>query len=598
MHVLSADGISASVEGRTLFEGLSFGLTDDDHVGLVGSNGSGKSTLLRILAGRREPDSGRVSVNSAARISYLPQEASLDPEVVALEAVVTDAGVRRRVQSDPSLRDDPLALEVAAVAVLDRLGIADVRTAVGALSGGMRRRVALAAALVGEADLLVLDEPTNHLDAATVEWLEAELRRRRGGLLLVTHDRYFLERLCTRMLELDAGALYRHEGRYSDVLEARARRAEGREASEARRRNLLRKEVAWLRRGAKARTSKPKFRLEQAQALIEAEPSPERGQLQLGTGRRRLGKDVFELADVAVRYDGREVLRNVDMLVGPGERIGIVGPNGAGKTTLLNVLAGERVPDAGQVRVGATVEAGYYRQDLTVDESPARAIDVVREVAEWVPLADGRKLSATALMERFLFDDALAHRRVDLLSGGERRRLALCRLLMTAPNVLLLDEPTNDLDLDTLAALEDHLDTFRGTIVVASHDRYLLDRLTDGFYGIEPDGTVCRYAGDWSSYWEAQAEAQRRRGSSRAETAAKPGRQPRGTGSKPSYKDVRELAQLEHRMPLLELRRDELTAELAGAASDHVRLVELSAALEAVQRELDLAESRWLELSE
>jgi ATP-binding cassette subfamily F protein uup len=584
--LLSVSGLAKAHEGRQLFSGLSFGLSDTDRLGVAGANGSGKSTLLGILAGEAEPDAGEVTAVSGLRVSALAQNPRLAPEATVLE-----------------LASAPGVPEHEVRAVLDRLGFADPGARVGELSGGQRRRAALARTLARPADLLILDEPTNHLDADTVEWLEAHLRRRPGGLVLVTHDRYLLEHLTNRMLELDRGGAYWHDGSYSDLLEAKARRLEAAAQAEQRRQNLLRTELAWLRRGAQARSSKPKFRLDQAAALLASGPAKEAAPLQLGTGRRRLGRDVLELAGAGVRFGDRTVLRDVDLLVGPGDRIGIVGPNGAGKTTLLRVLTGRLAPTSGTVRQGPTVEIGFYEQEpadpVVPHPTDRRVIDAVTEIAREIPLADGSSISATTLAGRFGFDARLQSASVPLLSGGERRRLELLRTLMAAPNVLVLDEPTNDLDLDTLAALEDHLDGFRGTLLVASHDRYVLDRLCDVFYGIEPDGTVRKYPGEWATYRELAAQAARR-------AAPAPARRTGDTRpARPSRPPTagRQLRDLEARMDRLIRRRDQLNAALtdlhAGAGpADFQEAARLGRELEDVLGELRSVEDRWLELAD
>jgi ATP-binding cassette subfamily F protein uup len=569
MHVLSASGVTHGYEGRTLFADLAFGLSDDDRVAIVGPNGSGKSTLLQIVAGTLTPDAGEVVRRSGARIAHLAQTPELPTGARAIQIV----------------RAAPGAADHEAAALLDRLGIppdADV----GTLSGGQQRRVSLARVLVEPTDLLVLDEPTNHLDADTIDWLEGELGRRACGLLFVTHDRYLLERLTTRMLDLHDTPTW-VEGSYTDVLEARLARQEERQKAERTRRNLLRKELAWLRRGPKARTSKPKFRVEQAQALMESAEVGEPPPLDLGTGRRRLGTQVLEAEDVTVRYGERTVLDGVDLHLGPGDRIGVVGPNGAGKTTLLRAIAGQLQPDAGTIAWGPTVELGVYDQQAMVAPRDVTVIDTVTDVAEWIPLANGERLSASALAERFGFAGDLQRASVARLSGGERRRLALLHMLVAAPNVLLLDEPTNDLDIDTLQQLEDHLDGFRGTLVVASHDRFVLDRLTDGLVAVE-DGRLVRHL-DWASYREAHAER-------RAAPAPRPGRASgRADANRRRQERRREVRALEQRLEKLGEQRDALHVALAGVGDDYERAAELDRALRVLTAELDRVEEQWLE---
>ena len=582
MHIVSVTGLSKSYEGRTLFTDVAFGLSTDDHVGVVGPNGSGKSTLLRLVAHDEEPDAGEVVYSNAARISYLAQQPAFDEDAPAIEIVSADDHAVRAHEAE---------------AMLDRLGV-DPAMPLQAMSGGQRRRVALARTLLPPSDLVILDEPTNHLDVDTIDWLEEELRRRASGVLMVTHDRYFLERLTNRMVEIDSstspGQVFWHEGSYSDVLEAQAEREAARAKAEQRRQNLLRKEIAWLRRGPKARTSKPKFRLDQAAALQAATPDDDRAQLKLGTGRRRLGNDVVKLEGVTVAYGDTVVLRDVDLHVGPGERVGLVGPNGSGKTTLLRALTGQLSPTAGTVRVGKTVEFGTYEQEATVPPSDETVIGSIRDIAPHIPLANGETLPASSLAERFQFDSRLQHAAVARLSGGERRRLALLHLLVRAPNVLVLDEPTNDLDVDTLNILEDHLDGFTGTLIVASHDRYLLDRLTDRIISVEPGGRLREHL-DWESY----RESYRRREDAReaAEAAARRAPAASAIDNKERQRRRKQVRSLEERMAKLTGLADQLDEALAAVGADFEKAKELSEARRAVTAELAEVEERWLELS-
>jgi ABC transport system ATP-binding/permease protein len=574
MHLISVDDVTASVEGRTLFAGASFGLSTDDRVGVVGPNGSGKSTLLAVVAGRRPPDGGEVVHRRGLTIGWLSQ----DPPLGATSAL------------DAVLAADAAAQPHEAAALLDRLGV-DAEQPTTAMSGGQRRRVALAGTLLAPADLLVLDEPTNHLDVDTIDWLEAELQRRACGLLLVTHDRYVLERVTNRMLDLVDQQVHWHDGSYSSLLEARAERQAQQQRQTERARNLLTKELAWLRRRPKARTTKPQFRVEQVERLREAAAGDEEARpLELGTGRRRLGDQVFTLEGVTVRRGPHTVLEDLDLGIGPGERVAVVGPNGSGKSTLLHVLAGRLEPDAGEVRVGATVEHGLYEQEASAPPGDVDVLDTVLEIATHVPLANGETLPAHRLAERFGFDGALQRTPVARLSGGERRRLALLHLLVAAPNVLLLDEPTNDLDLDTLAVLEDHLDGFAGTLVVASHDRYLLDRLTDRTLGVER-GAVTEHL-DWAAYRafrEASAQPVAVSGGGAATASARDNKQRQA--------DRKRARSLEQRLARLEQQRDELRTDMAGAATEPERLRSLQQRLTDVERELAEVEDAWLELS-
>ena len=546
-------------------------MSSTDRVAIVGPNGSGKSTLLQIVAGEVAPDDGEVVFNNDARVAWLPQTPRPAPDTTTMEVAAADPTVHHH----------------EAEAMLDRLGLSPDQP-LGTLSGGQKRRVALAQALLPPSDLLVLDEPTNHLDADTIDWLEGELQRRACGLLFVTHDRYLLERLTTRMLDLHDRPTW-IEGTYADVVEARLERREARDRADQVRRNLLRKELAWLRRGPRARTSKPKFRLEQAQQLIEAAGPDEPVQLELGTGRRRLGTRVLEAHGVTVTYEGTTVLDGIDLDLGPGERVAVVGPNGAGKTTLLRALAGDLEPDAGSITWGPTVELAIYDQEASAAPTDVKVLDTITAIAEWVPLATGDRLSASALAERFGFPGTLQQASVARLSGGERRRLALLHLLIRAPNVLLLDEPTNDLDIDTLQTLEDYLDGFRGTLLVASHDRYVLDRLTDQTVAIE-DGHLRPYL-DWEAYREAHLE---RRADQQTTTAAPSDSAEENRRRQEQRKQVRSL---EQRMDRLQQQRRQLEQKLAAVATDYEAAATVSADLEEVRAELAEIEDAWLELS-
>jgi ABC transport system ATP-binding/permease protein len=573
VHLVSVDRVTASVEGRTLFADASFGLTSDDRVGVIGPNGSGKTTLLRIVAGDREPDAGEVVPRTGLRIGWLRQDPPLG-DATAMEVV---------------LGGDHSAREHEAEALLDRVGVDPAQPA-SRMSGGQRRRVALARTLLAPSDLLILDEPTNHLDVDTIDWLEGELGRRASGLLLVTHDRYVLERLTNRMLDLADERVYWHDGSYSSLLEARTERAASRERSTARARNLLRKEVAWLRRGPKARSSKPRFRVEQVEVLREAAATGDEDRpLELGTGRRRLGNDVLDLREVSIRRGDHLVLDRVDLAIGPGERVGIVGPNGAGKTTLLHLLAGLLTPDAGEVRRGTTVELALYEQEA-VASGDETVLDSVLAIAAHVPLANGETLPAHRLAERFGFDGQLQRTPISLLSGGERRRVALLHLLVAAPNVLLLDEPTNDLDLDTLTVLEDHLDGFTGTIIVASHDRYVLDRLTDRTVAVEHGGLTDHL--DWERYREARLASARSR-----PAGGSPSTSRSAAENKAKQAARKQARQVEQRLDKLSRRRDELHTAMIEAATDAQRLRELQHELSTVEEEVADLEDRWLELA-
>jgi ATP-binding cassette subfamily F protein uup len=594
MNVVSLERVSKQYAAKRVLDGVTLGIDDRDRVGVIGRNGSGKSTLLRIVAGDEEPDHGRVVRSSGLRVRYVPQEPPPEPGATALEAALAVPEL-----FDPMLDRAAVQREQRAVAMLDRMGITDPAHPVSAMSGGQRKRVALAGALTDASDLLILDEPTNHLDVDVVEWLEGELRSRSGALLLVTHDRYLLDRIATRIVEIDRGALFTGYGSYFAYLEARAQRQEQAAAAEQRRANQARIELAWLRRGARARTSKARYRVERAHELLDAVPEAAPSELTIELPSRRLGSKVVNLHNAGKRYGDRSVLRGVDLKLKPGDRIGLVGPNGSGKTTLLRLIAGELEPDEGKVVVGDTVHLGRYGQDPRPLPPGQRVIDAVTDVVLETRTLQGRTMGAGALLEQFLFPAQAQRALVGELSGGERRRLELLLVLAEAPNVLLLDEPTNDLDLDTLAVLEEYLDAWPGVLVVASHDRYFLDRVCDDLFSIGPDAAVQHHPGGWSAWREQRAEQERsRRTSSAAAAAPEPAERPVRRPRKLSYGERREMTTLERRLPALEERKAALSARLQEAGDDYEAAHTLGEELAVVLEEIEAAEMRWLELSE
>jgi ATP-binding cassette subfamily F protein uup len=591
VNIVSLEKVTKQHAEKLVLDEVTIGIDDRDSVGVIGRNGSGKSTLLRIVAGDLEPDGGRVVTADGLRMRYVPQEPPLDPGRSALQVALAGPGA-----FDPLVDRAEVQREQRARAMLDRLGMADPDQLIGAMSGGQRKRVALAAALTDPTDLLILDEPTNHLDVDVVEWLESELRSRSGALLLVTHDRYLLDRIATRIVEVEGGALHTGYGSYFDYLEARALRQEQAAANEQRRANRARVELAWLRRGAKARTSKARYRVERAQDLLEAAPDAPPPEFAIELPSRRLGSKVVNLHNAGKRYGDRMVVQGVDVKLKPGDRIGLVGPNGSGKTTLLRLFAGGLEPDEGKVVVGETVHLGTYGQDPRPIPADQRVLDAVKEVVLETRTLQGKTMGAGALLEQFGFPQEAQRAFVGELSGGERRRLELLLVLAEAPNVLLLDEPTNDLDLDTLAVLEEYLDTWPGVLVVASHDRFFLDRVCDDLFSIQPDGRVQHHPGGWSAWREQRAEQQRVakarpvdvRDDARTVQRAR----------KLSYAERRELTSLERRLPQLEQRKQELTQALQDAGDDYAAAQVAADALTLVITELEDAETRWLELSE
>ena len=597
MNIVSLERVRLRYAEKQVLDEVSLGIDDRDRMGVIGRNGSGKSTLLKAAAGLVAPDSGRVVHGSGLRIRYVAQEPDLDPSRSVREAVLAGPA-----QFDPLADRADVQREQRYVALLHRLGLDEPERKVGELSGGQRKRVALAAALADEADLLVLDEPTNHLDVDVVEWLESELSSRPTALLLVTHDRYLLDRVANRIVEIEGGSLHSGHGSYADYLRARALRVEQSAANERRRANRARVELAWLQRGPQARTTKARYRVERAHELLDTGPPVGPDEIAIELPSRRLGSKVVNLHNAGKRYGERVVLRGVERRLKPGDRIGIVGPNGSGKTTLLQLIAGRLEPDTGKVVVGDTVAVGWYGQDPRPLPGDQRLLDAVGEVVLETRLLSGRTISAGMLLERFGFPADAQRAHVGELSGGERRRLELLLVLAEAPNVLLLDEPTNDLDLDTLAVLEEYLDDWPGVLVVASHDRYFLDRVCSDLLAIEPDGGVRHHPGGWTAWRRSQAECARETRRRQREEAAPPPNtaQPSGAARarKLTYGERRELTRLERRIPELEQRKAALAERLQAAGDDYAAARTSGDELMALLADLKVAEARWLELAE
>ncbi|WP_068273655.1 ABC-F family ATP-binding cassette domain-containing protein [Aldersonia kunmingensis] len=588
-NLINLEQVSKSFGIRPLLDTVSLGVHEGDRIGVVGLNGGGKTTLLEVLAGIAQPDSGRVSRVGGLRLAVVTQRGVLPVGATIGEVVLgTVADAEHEWAGDARIRG-----------ILAGIGIADLglETRVDDLSGGERRRVALAAALVHELDLLILDEPTNHLDVEGVQWLAEHLLSRRGALVVVTHDRWFLDTVATRTWEVVGGKVETYEGGYADWIFARAERARQADASEARRRNLARKELAWLRRGPQARTSKPRYRVEAAEALIADVPAPRDTVALSAFARRRLGRIVIELEDVQLASpDGRVLVDDLTWRLAPGERLGLVGVNGSGKTTLLRALAGDAELAAGRRVQGKTVEIGWLRQELDDLPTDMRVLEAVQDVAERTMIGD-KEISAGQLAERLGFTPARQRTPVGELSGGERRRLQLTRILMGEPNVLLLDEPTNDLDIDTLQQLEDLLDGWAGTLVVISHDRYLIERICDSTWALFGDGKLTNLPGGIEEYLRRRhaSPARPARAAGAAPGTAAPGAPMVDAATQRAAR--KELAKLERTMERLDKRERELHEELAAAVSDPSRLATLDAELKRVVSEKDSAEERWLELA-
>ena len=596
VNIVNLEAVHQSYGVRPLLDGVSLGVSSGDRIGVVGLNGGGKTTLLEVLSRLEEPDEGRVSHARDLRMAVVTQRTELPPGATVRDVVLEPQGYTAEHEwaADANVRS-----------VLGGLGITrlGLETAVDHLSGGERRRVALAAALVADLDLIVLDEPTNHLDVEGVRWLAEHLLNRRMSLIVVTHDRWFLDTVCNRTWEVVDGRVEQYEGGYADWVYARAERARLAQQAEEKRRNLARKELAWLQRGAKARTTKPKFRVEAAEALIADVPEPRDTVELVAFAKQRLGKTVVELEDVDLRLDDRTLLQDVTWRLGPGDRIGLVGVNGSGKTTLLDLIAGAREPDAGRRIQGKTVRPAYLTQELHDLPEHWRVLEAIEKVATSVRLGK-YELSASQLAERFGFGKGRQWTRVQDLSGGERRRLQLARLLMDEPNVLVLDEPTNDLDIDTLQQLEDLLDGWAGTLVVVSHDRYLVERVCDSVHALFGDGTITHLPGGIDEYLQRRESLlsednsigrQARDGAARnGGSASSDG----GLNGAEAHAARKELGRLERQLDKLDKQQQQLHEELAAAATDPERLPELESKRRDLQDRKDEVEGRWLELAD
>jgi ABC transport system ATP-binding/permease protein len=637
MSIFTLQSVKKDFGIKEILKDASFSLNPTDKVGLIGTNGSGKSTFLKMIAGLESIDDGKLLFNPGVRIVYLPQQPDLDESKTVLEQVFADSGEQMTLvreyeeisdklthaQGDQAKLMDRLSevthrmdaigawdLETNAKIILTKLGINDVSAIVGNLSGGYRKRIALATALLAEPDVLLMDEPTNHLDALSVEWLQQYLNRYRGALLLITHDRYFLDRVTNRILEIDRGDLYSYEGNYSYYLEKKALAEESNINTQRKHRGLLRRELEWLQRGAKARSTKQKARIDRAHELQNKEFKQVQGKVDITTAGRRIGKKVVELANVSKGYNGRTLIKDFTYDFTPDDRIGIIGGNGAGKTTLMDIITGRVEPDSGTVELGSTIHIGYFDQhsdDLSINPEQ-RVIDYLKEVAELVTTADGSVITASQMLERFLFPGNQQYAPINKLSGGERRRLFLLRVLMSAPNLLILDEPTNDLDVQTLAVLEEYLEDFNGCVIVVSHDRYFLDRTVQTIFALNPGGELRQYPGNYSVYLDyrkaeeedAQPEAPKAPEKTVEPIASISANPASATKTrKLSYKEKRELETLEAEIPKLETEKTELATRLyENPPSGFSEVKQLSERLAELEKTIDQATDRWLILSE
>ncbi|PKM78176.1 MAG: ABC transporter [Firmicutes bacterium HGW-Firmicutes-15] len=593
MNILVIDNVSKTYGDKVLLQEICLGIDEGEKIGLLGINGSGKSTLLKLIAGMEEPDQGQIVRNRHLRIEYLPQNPPFDPEAIVLDAALN--GVSRIEGMDTWI------LESDAKGILTRLGMQDFEARMSQLSGGQRKRVAMAAALMNPADLLILDEPTNHLDNQAIDWLEKYLQRFKGALLMVTHDRYFLERVSKRIIEVERGHLYSYPGNYSIYLERKLEREEKEVAQANKKQVLLRKELAWIRKGARARSTKQKARIERYEKLEEDKPRSSGENLQISSAASRLGKKTIILEDISHSYQTEKLIEGYSCILARDERLGLVGPNGIGKSTLLRIMNGEIIPNQGNVEIGSTVKIGYFPQESTGLPDEMRVIDYIREVGEY--LQAGKKLlSASQMLETFLFSPASQWTSLQKLSGGEKRRLHLLRILMGAPNVLLLDEPGNDLDIETLTILEDYLDDFPGAVVAVSHDRYFLDRISEKILAFEDGGKLVEYPGNYSDYLLYSAGKQENKYYQNRDPQPDRKKNDREEGKSKlirfSFKEQKEFEEIDDKIAAVEDELKELTARINQAASDYQLLEKLTIIRqELVKRQDDLLE-RWTYLNE
>lgn len=588
MVLLTLDQITKSYTEKKLLNQISFTLNEGDKVGVIGINGTGKSTLLKIVAGIEQPDQGKVVKSNSVRIGYLPQNPVFTPGNTVLEQVLD--GISNQLDTK----------EYEAKAMLQKLGIADDTQLVDELSGGQKKRVAIAAALLHPCEVLVMDEPTNHLDHKMVTWLEEYLKKYRGALLMVTHDRYFLDRVTNQILEIDRGSIYQYETNYSGFVQRKAEREEMEAASERKRRSLLKKELAWMQQGPKARGTKSRYRIERYEELSSQQGNLPEQQLELNSLASRLGKKIVELENISKSYDGQLYINQFSYNLLRNSRIGIVGPNGCGKSTLLKIICGKIQPDSGIVHIGETVKFGYFSQECDEMDLSMRVIDYIKEVAERIQTPDG-VLTASQLLEKFLFSGDLQWNTIGRLSGGERRRLFLCRILMNAPNVLLLDEPTNDLDIQTMVVLEDYLECFDGAVIAVSHDRYFLDKMADFIFAYQPGGIIRQYVGGYTDYEqqinseELSSKPVQSNGKSVKNIWPKKQDMPK---TKFSYKEQYDYDHIDGEIEALEQKLAEVAHLIEEQSSDYSKLQELLEEQEQLNEKLEEKTERWIYLNE
>lgn len=615
MILLNIENISKAYTDRQLVDDISFGIHQGDKVGLIGVNGTGKTTLLKLLAGIEEPDSGRIMRSNNINIEFLPQDINFDSDAKVIEQVFRGSSENMKVLrkyneaiSNPKTPKEDIIklsqemdalkgweLESEAKNILTKLGIDNFDEKIGNLSGGQRKRVALASALINPSDILILDEPTNHLDNETINWLEDYLSKRKGALLMITHDRYFLDRVVNKIYELDKGNLYSYDGNYAYYLEKKMEREDIELASERKRQSIYRKELAWMKQGAKARTTKQKARIQRFNQLGEGGLDLDKEEIDIAVGTSRLGRKIIEIRNISKSYDGNKLIDDFTYTVLRDDRVGIIGSNGAGKSTLLKIISHKLEPDSGSIEIGETVKLGIFAQETTELDNEQRAIEYIKDGGEFVRTIDGDRITASQMMEKFMFSKDLQWTPIGKLSGGEKRRLHLLRTLMESPNVLILDEPTNDLDIQTLTILEDYLEGFPGAVIIVSHDRYLLDKIVEKVFVFEGNGQVVQYTGNYAYFMEIQNEKEN-------EIQGKAPKKEKSREAKKalklSFNEQREWDSIDEEIADLELKIDKLNKDIEKYSTDYEKLDVLLKEKEVLDQELEEKMDRWVYLSE
>lgn len=629
MNILTLENISKTYGYKPLLENVSFGISQGEKIGLVGVNGTGKSTLLKIIAGIEQPDTGTVTKNNRIRIEYLSQTPECDGEATVLEQIFKgdsygmpvlreyEATLEEIAAGDISKNErllelqghidrlDLWELESEAKAILTKLGIHDFNKKMGTLSGGQRKRVALASALITPCEFLILDEPTNHMDSESIQWLETYLNNRKGSLLMITHDRYFLDRVTNRIVEIDKGNLYAYDGNYSMYIEKKLERENLEKNLQVKRANLFRNELSWIKRGARARSTKQKARIDRFEDLKSTMQVEKEEKLELSVFGTRLGKKIIEIDAVSKAYDNQVLINHYTYHLVKEDRIGIIGPNGIGKSTLMKMIAGELIPDKGKIEIGETVKIGFFSQENDAMDDNMRVIDYITEIAEYLPLESGEHITASKMLERFLFSSEAQYNRIGNLSGGEKRRLYLLRILMSSPNVLLLDEPTNDFDTMTLTIIEDFLDHFNGPIITVSHDRYFLDRICNQMFVYKGDGVIERHGGNFTRYMEKleegtaeMEETHHHHKKKREKEPLTQKQQQKNSRKKFTYNEQREYDEIDSIIENLEQCLMELDEEIEKNATMYTVVQELLEKKGCVEKELEEKYERWTYLNE